>query len=292
MRPLWKGHLRLSLVAIPVRMYAACRPRGESRVTFNELHAECKTRLEHRRWCPTCEKFVDYADVAKGHEIEPGKYVIVESDTLKQVRPEASRTIDLVQFGHDAAIDPIYVERPYYLAPDGKQAAAAFSVLREGMREHVGIGVAVMFGREHLVAVRARQRGLVLFLLRRHDEIRPESEVTEYTELSTDVPAQEKALAKTVVQGFLKPLNLADYHDAYEERLRELLRERAQQAVSVTATAAPTSPSAPTNLMDALRQSLLRVDGARKRPAKATLKRPAEIKRKAARRQSGSKPRG
>ena len=127
-RPTWKGHLKISLVNIPVRVFPATD--SAATISFNQLHAECQSRIQQKRWCPTCEAEVSKNDVVKGFEFEKGRYVVMTDDDLSKVRPESTRVINLVRFT-DAPIDPAYVERPYYLAPDGPVAAEAFAVVRE-----------------------------------------------------------------------------------------------------------------------------------------------------------------
>ena len=130
-RATWKGYLKISLVSIPVRVFPATD--AAATVSFNQLHRECRTRIQQKRWCPTCEVEVPNTDLVKGYEFEKGRYVVMDEEDLAKVRPESTRVIDLVQFTDAAAIDPIYVERPYYLAPDGQMALESFAVMREGM---------------------------------------------------------------------------------------------------------------------------------------------------------------
>ena len=110
-RPTWKGFLKISLVNIPIRVFPATD--SAATISFNQLHAECQTRIQQKRWCPHCEREVPMSEIAKGYEFEKGRYVVVSEDDMAKVRPESTRVIDLVQFTDAASIDPIYVERPY-----------------------------------------------------------------------------------------------------------------------------------------------------------------------------------
>ncbi len=145
-RPTWKGFLKISLVNIPIRVFPATD--SAATISFNQLHAECQTRIQQKRWCPHCEREVPMSEIAKGYEFEKGRYVVMDEEDLAKVRPESTRVIDLVQFTEAAAIDPIYVERPYYLAPDGAMATEAFAVMREGMAGKAGIGKLALYGRD------------------------------------------------------------------------------------------------------------------------------------------------
>src|SRR6201991_728460 len=119
-RPTWKGFLKISLVNIPIRVFPATD--SAATISFNQLHAECQTRIQQKRWCPKCEREVPNSEIAKGYEFEKGRYVVMTEDDMSKVKPESTRELDLVQFTEASSIDPVYVERPYYLAPDGPMA--------------------------------------------------------------------------------------------------------------------------------------------------------------------------
>ena len=137
-RPTWKGFLKISLVNIPIRVFPATD--SAATISFNQLHAECQTRIQQKRWCPTCDREVPLSEIAKGYEFEKGRYVVMTEEDISKVKPESTRVIDLVQFADVASIDPIHVDRAYYLAPDGNIATQAFAVMREGMKGKAGIG--------------------------------------------------------------------------------------------------------------------------------------------------------
>src|SRR5882762_4376 len=167
-RATWKGFLKISLVNIPIKVFPATESSGS--ISFNQLHGQCQTRIQQKRWCPHCDREVPNSEIVKGYEFEKGRYVIMSEDDLDKVRPESTRVIDLVQFADAASIDPMYVDRTYYLAPDGGMAADAFAVVRDGMQGKVGIGKLALYGREYLVAVRPHGRGIVMHTL--HHEVR------------------------------------------------------------------------------------------------------------------------
>ena len=126
-RSTWKGHLKISLVNIPVKVFPATETSGS--LSFNQLHGECRTRIQQKRWCPQCNREVPNSEIVKGYEFEKGRYVVLTEEDFEKVRPASTRIIDLVQFADEAAIDPIYVDRAYYLAPDGPVAGDAFAVV-------------------------------------------------------------------------------------------------------------------------------------------------------------------
>src|SRR5919206_5357471 len=113
-RATWKGFLKISLVNIPIKVFPATESSGT--ISFNQLHGECQTRIQQKRWCPSCNREVPYSEIVKGYEFEKGRYVVLTDEDIAKVRPESTRIINLVQFADAERIDPIYLERPYYLA--------------------------------------------------------------------------------------------------------------------------------------------------------------------------------
>jgi len=266
-RATWKGYLKVSLVNIPIRVFPATDSAAS--VSFNQLHGECQTRIQQKKWCPKCEREVPNAELVKGYEFEKGRYVVVSEDDIEKVRPASTRVIDLQQFAERDELDPIYFERPYYLAPDTQVAADAFAVIREGMAGKVGIGKVALYGREYLVAVEAREKGLVMYTLRQADEIRAMSEVSEYDLLPEKTKTAEVQLARQVISTFEKPLDLKQYKDEYQSELRRIIDAKIA-GEEVIATEEET-PSKVVDLMEALRKSLATVSEGKKKPAKAEI---------------------
>ena len=264
-RPTWTGFLKVSLVMVPVRVFPATDSAAS--VRFNQLHAECQTRIQQKKWCPTCDRQVDKTEIVKGYEFEKGRYVVMEDDDIAKARPESTRIINLLRFADVESIDPIYVERPYYLAPDGKVAADAFAVLREALRGKAGIGKLALYGREYLVAVQPRERGLMMFTLRQASEIRQMSEIDELDQLPDQVSEAEVSLARQVIGNFEGELALAEFTDEYQAELRRIID--AKIAGEEVVVAAEEAPAKVVNLMDALRKSLDSVSASKKKPAKA-----------------------
>jgi DNA end-binding protein Ku len=263
-RPTWKGFLKVSLVNIPIKVFPATE--SSATISFNQLHAECRTRIQQKRWCPKCNKEVPNSDLVKGYEFEKGQYVVVTEEDMEKVRTESTRVIDLVQFADESGIDPIYVDRAYYLAPDGAMAADAFAVMREGMKGKAGIGKLALYGREYLVAVRPQEKGLVMYTLHHAAEIRDINQIEELESVPKQVKPQEMKLAKQVIDTFESPLDLREYRDEYQEELQRIIDAKIA-GEEVVATAEETPPKV-VNLMDALRQSLDRVSTGKKKTAK------------------------
>jgi DNA end-binding protein Ku len=209
---------------------------------------------------------VPLSEIVKGYEFEKGRYVVMDEEDLSKVRPESTRVIDLVQFTPAESIDPIYVERPYYLAPDGQMAQEAFAVMREGMKGKAGIGKLALYGREYLVAVQPKDKGLVMYTMRRANEIRSMDAIDELEGVPSKVKPDEIKLAKQVISNFEGQLDLTEYKDAYQEELQRIIDAKIA-GEEVVATKEETPPKV-VNLMDALRQSLDRVSAGKKKPVK------------------------
>jgi DNA end-binding protein Ku len=260
-RPTWKGYLKISLVNIPVKVFPATD--AGATLSFNQLHAECQTRIQQKRWCPHCQREVPNTDIVKGYEFEKGRYVVVEDEDIEKVRVESTRVINLERFTADDAIDPIYLERPYYLAPDGPVAKEAFAVIREGMKGKAGIGKVALYGREYLIKVQPRERGLVMYTLRHAGEIRSMDAIDELADMPETVKPEEVKLARQVIGTFEGEVDFRSYRDEYQEGLREIIDAKIGGREIVTPEVE--APPKVVNLMEALRKSLDTISASRKK---------------------------
>ncbi len=269
-RPTWRGFLKVSLVNIPVKVFPATESAAS--MSFNQLHAECQTRIQQKRWCPHCEREVPNTELVKGYEFEKGRYVIVTDDDMQKVRVESTRVINLAQFTDDTSIDPIYVDRAYYLAPDGPMAAEAFAVMREGMAGKAGIGKVALYGREYLVAIRPQKKGLVMYTMHHDAEIRSIDQIEELDSVPSKVKPEEMKLARQVIATFDSELDLKEYKDEYKEGLRQIIDAK----IAGEEIVAPEVQEPPkvVDLMEALRRSLDSVSKEKKKPAKADMPKP------------------
>jgi DNA end-binding protein Ku len=279
-RATWKGFLKISLVNIPIKVFPATESSGS--ISFNQLHGECQTRIQQKRWCSHCNREVPNSEIVKGYEFEKGRYVIVSDEDFDKVRTESTRVIDLVQFADASSIDPMYVDRTYYLAPDGGMAADAFAVMRDGMQGKVGVGKLALYGREYLVAVRPFERGIVMHTLHHAAEIRSIDAVEELASVPAKVKPEEMKLARQVIETFEQPLDLATYRDEYREGLQKIIDAK----IAGEEVVAPSIEAPPkvVNLMDALKKSLDAVSAQKKKPAKvaaAAAEKPAAKRKRA-----------
>ena len=276
-RATWKGYLKVSLVNIPIKVFPATE--SSATISFNQLHGECQTRIQQKRWCPHCNREVPNSEIVKGYEFEKGHYVVLSEEDFDKVRTESTRVINLVQFADESSIDPMYVDRTYYLAPDGGIAGDAFAVMRDGMAGKVGVGKLALYGREYLVAVRPHGRGIVMHTLHHAAEIRSMDAVDELASVPSSVKPDEIKLARQVIEMFEAPLDLQDYKDEYREGLQAIIDAKIK-GQEVVAPAAEEAPKV-VNLMEALRKSLDSVNAKKKTPAKAAVAKPAAKRKRA-----------
>ena len=276
-RPTWKGYLKVSLVTIPVRVYPATE--SSATVSFNQLHAECQTKIQQKKWCPSCEREITSAEVVKGYEFEKGRWVVIGDEDIAKVKTESTKIINLMQFADADAIDPMYVDKAYYLAPEGPMAADAYAVMRDGMKGKAGIGKVAIHGREYLVAIRPHKQGLVMYTLHHAAEIRTIDQIDELREVRGTVSPAEMKLARQVIESIEGELNLADYTDEYQQGLRALIE--AKVAGEEVVAPVESAPPKVVDLMEALRKSLEQVSGGKKKAAKVAEGRTTARKRKA-----------
>jgi DNA end-binding protein Ku len=276
-RPTWKGYLKVSLVNIPVKVYPATE--SSATISFNQLHAECQTRINQKKWCAKCDREVTSAEVVKGYEFEKGRWVVVGDEDVAKVRPESTKVINLVQFAGADDIDPMYVDRAYYLVPDGPMAGDAYAVMRDGMEGKVGVGKVAIHGREYLVAVKPHKQGLVMYTLHHAAEIRTIEQIDELREVRGTVGPAEMKLARQVIESFEGPLDLADYKDEYQEGLQKIIDAK----IAGEEVVAPEEEAPPkvVDLMEALRRSLDQVSAGKKKTATAKVAKSVAKKRKA-----------
>ncbi len=285
-RPTWKGYIKVSLVTIPVRVYPATE--SSATIAFNQLHAECQTRIQQKKWCSTCEREITSAEVVKGYEFEKGRWVVMDEEDIAKVKTESSKVINLLQFTDADAIDPMYVDKAYYLAPEGPMAADAYAVMREGMQGKAGIGKVAIHGREYLVAVKPHKQGLVMYTLHHAAEIRTIDQIEELREVRGQVNPAEMKLARQVIESIEGDLNLSDYKDEYQEGLRAIIE--AKVAGEEFVAPEESAPPKVVDLMEALRKSLDQVSRGKKKTAKAdqaeTVKKVTNIKSAAKKRKA------
>jgi DNA end-binding protein Ku len=249
-RATWNGFLRLSLVSCPI--YLTPATSEASNIRLHQLNPKTGNRVRQQLVDAETGDKIERADVVKGFEYERHQYVTIPDDELQALRIESSQTIDLDRFVKKDGIDPLYLDTPYYIYPDGKIAIETFHVIGEAMAEtgRVGIGRIVLSSRERQVLVEPLGGGMLMRTLRSSNEVRQ----PEFGEAEGHADPDMVAVAKTIIERRTAEFDPADFHDGYQEALRQLVESKAEgrPAAKKTAAAAPKV----INLMEALKRSL------------------------------------
>src|SRR5215472_18897997 len=173
-RAYWKGYLKLSLVSCPIALYPASSER--EKISFHQLNKNTGHRIKHRKVDAETGREVDQEDIIKGYEVGKGQYIELDPEELEAVAIESKRTIDIDEFVPKEEIDELYLNSPYYIAPDGEVGQQAFAVIREAIRKEgmVALARVVFTSREHVMALEPRGKGLLGITLRYPYEVRKE----------------------------------------------------------------------------------------------------------------------
>ncbi len=277
-RASWKGYLKLSLVSCPVRLYNATS--SSERISFNLLHKDTHNRVQMKPVDPELGQ-VERSDLVKGYQYEKNQYVILEDEDFEKIRIETTETINIEAFVDQDSVDGIYLDAPYYLAPDGAVAEETFVVIHEAMKKAKKVALArlVLSSRERVVAVGVRDKGMLVQTLRQPQEVR--SHTAYFEDIPTDGSDKEMLdLAMRLIKQKSAKFDPKQYTDRYEEALMQVIKAKIAGEEPVLA-AAPARGNV-INLMDALKKSL---EG-EKPPAKGKTRKPpakkAAPKRKSA----------
>ena len=267
-RAMWTGFLSFGLVNVPVGLHTAT---SDQTIHFNQLHKGTSNRVRYKKVDEVTGEELQTEDIVNGYPVGGGEYVIVTREEMKAVAPGRSEMIEISDFVDLDEIDPVFFRQTYYLAPRGKGADRAYSLLRQAMREtnKVGIATLVLRDKEHLVAVRPGEKALILETMYFDDEIRDPEE--ELDTLPQEVPAQERELtiAKQLVGSLTAPWSPENYHNTYRERIEALIEEKRQGHAVVFETERPKSNVV--DLMSALEASIARTGRDRTAESEAPL---------------------
>lgn len=261
-RASWKGHLKLSLVSVPVQAFTANDTSGD--VRLNQLHAECHNRVKYQKVCPE-HGVLKNDEIVSGYEYSKGQYVVIDPEELAKLRPQSDRSIRLDGFVSPDAVDPVYLSgRTYYLTPDGAAGQKPYALLHQGMLDSdvVAIGQIVLSGREQLVMVRPVGKLLTMSILQVASKVKEAAPFADEVE-PADVTKQELALTDTLIEASkIEDFDFAAYKDQYVEQVTELIRKKVEgeEIVQVPDREEP----AILNLMDALKKSVAEAQASRK----------------------------
>jgi DNA end-binding protein Ku len=277
MRTIWNGSISFGLVNIPVGLALATAPKArQSDVSFRTLHRECGTPIRNKRWCPTHEREVGADEIVKGWEVAKGEFVIVDDADLEAIQQsDDSRSIDITRFVALDEVDPVYLDRTYYLAPAQAPAARRpYVLLLEAMKQaDMGaVGRFVLRGAEYFCLIRPKGDALALETLFLAEDVRSQAEIDEAV-AGTEVKKAELDLAAQVMQSLVGEFDPSELVSDYRRDLRALLEAKLEGRE--IAKPEPVAETPVVDLMDALKRSVAEAQGRKKTAADATKKRAA-----------------
>jgi DNA end-binding protein Ku len=282
LRTIWNGAISFGLVTIPVGLAPATKPKArQSDVSFRTLHAECKTPIKQKRWCPVHEREVGPDEIVKGWEVAKGQFVIVDDADLEALETGTdSRTIEIGQFVKLDEVDPIFFDRTYFLVPGGAPAARRpYALLLEAMNEMevAGLGRMVIRGTEYLCLIRPKGDALALETLFLSEDVYSQAEIEEAV-AETDVKEAELGLARQVIEGLVDDFDPKGLASEYRRDLRAMLEAKLKG--EEIARPEPVVEAPVVDLMEALRKSVAEAQKKKPAPAKAAAPRRRAAARK------------
>jgi DNA end-binding protein Ku len=251
-RAYWSGYLKLSLVSCQVKLYSATSASA-GKISFNLLHKKTLNRVNQKYHDPELGE-IAREDLVKGYQFEKDRYVVVTPEELDAIEIESSKTIDIEGFINAGEIDRLYMDTPYYLAPEGPIAQETYKVILEAMRaaKKVALARVVLSGRERLVAIEPQEHGFLVSTVRSAKEVKKSAEYLE--PIKAKVSPDMLAMAKQIIEGKKMAFDPDAYEDRYEQALLALVQSKISGGQPVISKAPERGNVI--NLMDALKASL------------------------------------
>jgi DNA end-binding protein Ku len=251
MRSIWKGHIRFSLVTIPIRIYNAVDT--QETIRFNQLHKEDNGPVGYEKKCKKCGKSLTAEEIVKGYEFEKEQYVIVTAEDLAKVKLPSTKVIEIEGFIDAKEVHPTLYESPYLAGPDGPVAAKTYSLLSAALKASgkVGVGKVVLRDREETVMIAPEDGGIMLYRLRQPAEVRKMGDVPQIER--KDINKDELKLSISLVESMASSLNEIDLTDRYKDALREIIDAK---IAGKEVVAAPEVEKPVVDIMTALKQSI------------------------------------
>ena len=264
MRSIWKGHIRFSLVTIPIRIYNAVDT--EEAIRFNQLHKEDHGPVGYDKKCKKCGKVLTNEEIVKGYQFEPEQYVIVSPEDLAKIKLKSTKVIDIEGFIDVEEVHPTLYESPYFAGPDGPVASKTYSLLSQALKasRKVGVGKVVLRDREEVVMISPLDGGLVLYKLRNPSELRKMESVPQIE--NKEVNKDELKLSINLVESMATTLEELDLTDRYRDALREMIDAKIAGKEVVSS---PEEEKPVVDIMAALKQSIEQAKAKKKPMEKA-----------------------
>jgi DNA end-binding protein Ku len=256
----WRGSIAFGLVNVGVRAFPAVR---DHKVRFHQIDRKTGSRIGYEKVAKSTGEPVANDDIQLGYELDTGDYVTFERSEVDELKPSSTKSIDITDFVDLAAIDPVFYEKTYWLAPTDEPAAKAYKLLTAAMEreQRVGIGTVVMRNTEYLAAIRPLDGALAMSTMRFADEVVDRDDVIEVPD-AAEPDDKAIGLAVQIIEGLSSEWEPERYRDAFTEELRSMIEQRAAgNEVLKVAESAEEPEGRVVDLMQALEQS---VEAARK----------------------------
>lgn len=267
MRAIWKGHIRFSLVTIPIRIYNAID--NQQSIRFNLLSKDHHNPVKYEKKDKVTGETLRAEDIVKGYQYEPDQFVIITNEDFEKVKLKSTKVIEIEGFVDASEVHPTLFDAPYFAGPDGDVAAKTYRLLSEALKKSgkVGVGKVVLRDRENVVLLTPHENGILLYKLRYRDEVRSINQVPKIDpEVSID-EAQLK-MADTLIDSMTRSFDDMELKDTYHDALKEMIMSKIEgkEVVSVTED----EPEV-VDIMTALKESIAQAK-AEKKPMKKARK--------------------
>lgn len=278
MRAIWKGHIRFSLVTIPIRIYNAID--NQQSIKFNLLSKETNHPVKYEKKDKVTGDLLRTEDIVKGYQYEPGQYVIVNNEDFEKVKLKSTKVIEIEGFVDAEEVHHTLFDAPYFAGPDGDVAAKTYSLLCQALRESgkVGVGKVVLRDRENVVLLTPHKQGILLYKLRYPDEVRDISTVPKLDD-QLEADTEQLKMANTLIDSMTKKFEDIKFEDGYNSALKEVIMSKIEGKEVVSFT--EEEPEV-VDIMTALKQSIEQAKSEKKPMEKAKTAKTKEKRKKKA----------
>jgi DNA end-binding protein Ku len=262
MKAIFSGTISFGLVTIPIKIYTATQPKE---VEMHNLCGVCNTPLVYKRWCPKCQKEVEWNEIKKGFRISKEKWVVIEKSELESIKLKSTKTIEILMFTDPSQLDPLFIQKSYIIVP-AEEGLKAYSLLVEALSllNKIAIGKVTLKNKEYVVALRAYKEALLMHALYYKNEIKDISKLSELKSLPK-VTKEEIELARVLIEKLSKEkLELEQFKDEYSEKLKQLIKAKVEGKQIVEEESKEKEVKAK-NLMEALKASVEEVEKKKKK---------------------------
>jgi DNA end-binding protein Ku len=274
----WSGYLTFGLISMPVRLFSGARSSG---ISFNMLHRDDLARVKQQLICSADGKVIERSDTVKGYEYRKDEYVVIEPDEIKKIEPKTAKTMEILEFVKSSDVDPLYFESSYFMVPE-EAGRRPYALLTKALEEseYVAIAKVTMHNREYTVFLRPYNGGMMLHTMYYAEEVR---QVESFGAPDVELKDAEVKVAHQLIEALAGDWDPEKYHDTFQENLKKLIETKLEGG-KIAEVEKPKKLAPVVDLMAALKQSLVEMEGKKKPAAHATQEHAAAGKKSRGRR--------